>query len=198
MKKISAILLTLMLAIGFAGVASAHVTVQPKEAPADSYQVFTVRVPTEKEAATTGVKVVIPEGVAVSRFEPKFDWTYEVEKGADGAITSVTWKATGTGLSGTEFGDFRMSGKVAADAKELVWKAYQTYADGEVVEWTGAPDADKPASVTVVTAATGDAHGAAAADEESSEGRDPLTFSFALAAMVLSVVAFALSLRKRR
>mgnify|MGYP001355595188 CR=1 FL=1 len=198
MKKLAAIVLTLMLAISFAGIASAHVTVQPKEAPANSYQVFTVRVPTEKEAATTQVKVVIPQGVSVSRFEPKFDWSYEVEKGADGAIVSVTWKATGAGLSGTEFGDFRMSGKVAEDAKELVWKAYQTYADGEVVEWTGAPDADKPASVTTVTAAAGDAHGAAAADDESNEGRDPLTFSLAVAAMGLSVVAFAMSLRKRR
>lgn len=199
MKQIAAMLLALMTAIGFASIASAHVTVQPKEVPANSYQVFTVRVPTEKEVATTQVKVVIPQGVAVSRFEPKSDWNYEIEKNADGGIASVTWTATGAGLSPTEFGDFNMSGKVAEDAKELVWKAYQTYANGEVVEWTGAPDADKPASVTMVTEAmTGDAHGATtAADDGDDKGRDPLTFSLAAAAMGLSVVAFALSLRKR-
>ncbi|WP_312859716.1 DUF1775 domain-containing protein [Peribacillus huizhouensis] len=44
-----------------------------------------------------------------------------------------------------------MQGKVADDSKEIVWKAYQTYQDGSVVEWVGAPDAEKPASVTVVT-----------------------------------------------
>ncbi len=124
----------------------------------------TVRVPSEKESATSTVKVAIPDGVDVSRFEPKPDWTYEVEKNDEGKISTVTWKAQGTGLGATEFGEFRMQGKVASDAKELVWKAYQTYADGETVEWTGAPDADKPASITVVTAAlgngSGDGHGA--------------------------------------
>lgn len=201
MNKIAVFWLSLMLALGFAGIASAHVTVQPKEAPASSYQVFTVRVPTEKDVATTQVKVEIPEGVNVSRFEPKFEWSYEIEKNAEGKIASVTWKATGAGLSATEFGEFRMSGKVAEDAKELVWKAYQTYSNGEVVEWTGAPDADKPASVTTVTKATGDGHGtpnATASDGEDGGGRDPLTFSLTVAAMGLSVVALALSLRKRK
>lgn len=205
MKRIVTLMLALVWSIGFAGIASAHVTVQPSEAPANSYQVFTVRVPTEKEIATTQVKVAIPEGITVSRFEPKADWSYELEKNAEGVITSVTWKATGAGLGATEFGDFRMSGKVAENAKELVWKAYQTYADGEVVEWTGAPDADKPASVTTITAATGDAHGGhgagadtAAASDDAGEGRDLLTFSFAVGAMIISVIALGLSLRKRR
>src|SRR5262245_8281185 len=108
MRKSIIMLLALLLTIGFAGAASAHVTVQPKEVPAGSYQVFTVRVPSEKETgATTQVKVSIPDGVEVSRFEPKYEWSYEIEKNADGKITSVTWKATGAGLGATEFGEFR-------------------------------------------------------------------------------------------
>lgn len=203
-KSIVSMMLALMLAFGFAGLASAHVTVQPAEVPANSYQVFTVRVPSEKEAATTQLKVAVPEGVNVSRVEPKPEWSYEFEKDADGKVTAITWKATAAGIGGTEFGEFRMQGKVAEDATELSWKAYQTYSDGETVEWTGAPDADKPASVTTVTAATGDAHGdghgaTTATDEASDEdGRDLLTFSFAIAAMVISVIAFGLSLRKRK
>ena len=46
-----------------------------------------------------------------------------------------------------------MQGKVDDQAKELVWKAYQTYQDGSLVEWVGAADADKPASVTKVNPA---------------------------------------------
>ncbi|MFC5528617.1 YcnI family protein [Cohnella yongneupensis] len=205
MRKIVVLMLTILMALGFAGLASAHVKVQPAEVPAGSYQVFTVRVPSEKEAATTQVKVTIPDGVDVSRFEPKSDWSYETEKNADGKITSVTWKATGAGLGATEFGDFNMQGKVAADAKELVWKAYQTYSDGEVVEWTGAADADTPASVTKVTAAvTGDAHGydhgaAAGATEEEDDGEsDPLILSIAIAGLAISLVALGLALRKRK
>lgn len=204
MKKSLMLVLALILSIGFGGLASAHVSVQPSEVPAGSYQVFTVRVPTEKESGTTQVKVTIPDNVNVSRFEPKFDWAYEVEKNADGKITTVTWKATGKGLSATEFGEFRMQGKVADDAKELLWKAYQTYSDGEVVEWTGAADADKPASVTKVTAATGagDGHGATsgAAEEEADNegGRDTLTLSFAIAGFVAGVLALLIALFRKR
>jgi uncharacterized protein YcnI len=206
MKKSVSLLLVLLLTIGFAGLASAHVTVQPKEAPAGSYQVFTVRVPSEKDAATTQVKVAIPDGVNISRFEPKPEWTYEVEKGAEDKIVSVTWKATGSGLGATEFGEFRMQGKIADDAKELSWKAYQTYSDGEVVEWTGAPDADKPASVTTVTAATGDGHGdghgassgAAASEAKDEGGRDALTLSLAIVGLAAGILALAIALFRKK
>jgi uncharacterized protein YcnI len=201
-------MLALVLAGGAAGTAFAHVTVQPAEVPQGSYQVFTVRVPTEKASATTEVKIAIPDGVNISRFEPKPGWTYEIERNGDGKIVSVTWKATGPGLAETEFGEFRMQGKVADDATELVWKAYQTYADGEVVEWTGAPDADKPASVTRVTpaAAGADAHGhggggqASNAEQTSPAGgaRDPLTLGLAVAGLAAGVAALAVSLFRGR
>jgi uncharacterized protein YcnI len=205
MKKSLALGIVLLLSFGFAGLASAHVTVQPSTAPAGSYQVFTLRVPSEKEStSTTTVKVAIPDGVNVTRFEPKPEWTYAVEKNADGKMTTVTWKATGNGLSATEFSEFRMQGKVADDAKELVWKAYQTYADGETVEWTGAADADKPASVTTITAATGDglgdSHGAAttAEEEHNDEGRDTLTLSLAIAGLAAGVLALLVALFRKR
>ncbi|WP_373229093.1 YcnI family protein [Cohnella sp.] len=206
MKKRFMIVLVTFLTLGFASLASAHVTVQPKEVPAGSYQVFTVRVPTEKETATTQVKVAIPDGVDIKRFEPKPEWTYEIEKNADGKLTAVTWKASGAGLGATEFGEFRMQGKVAEDAKELVWKAYQTYADGEIVEWTGAADADKPASVTAVTAATGDGHGdshgaadaATAGEDHEDGGRDTLTLCLAIAGLAAGASALFIALFRRR
>lgn len=202
------LLLAMITVFGFAGLAGAHVTVSPNSVPQNSYQVFTVRVPTEKEVATTSVKVAIPEGVNISRFEPKPDWTYTTESNADGKLTSVTWQAAGNGLGPTEFGEFRMQGKVAEDATELVWKAYQTYADGEVVEWTGAADADKPASVTAVMAATGDghgdSHGAAAggtagdADADEDAQRDPLTLGLAIAGLVAGLLALVVALTRKR
>lgn len=173
---IAAMALSLLL---FAGVASAHVTVQPKETKQGSYEVFTVRVPSEKKEVTTkSVKVRIAEGVEFKRIEPKAGWTYELEKTADGIVKSITWTADGEGLTATEFGEFRMQGKVAADAKELVWKAYQTYSDGELVEWIGAPNTDSqyPASLTVVTAGAGESdghsHGGAAAGDVGHGGKD--------------------------
>jgi uncharacterized protein YcnI len=174
MKKWTIAAITMLSMVLFAGMASAHVTVQPKETTQGSYEVFTVRVPSEKENVTTkSVKVRVPEGFTLSRTQPKPGWKTELEKSADGAITSVTWTAEGAGLSQTEFDEFRIQGKVAADAKELAWKAYQTYSDGSVVEWTGAPDADYPASVTTVNPGTGagDGHGAATAPASSGTGQ---------------------------
>jgi uncharacterized protein YcnI len=146
------------------------------------------------------VKLEVPAGVEVSKFEPKPDWTYQMDKNSDGKITSVIWKATGKGFSATEFGQFNFQGKVAADAKELAWKAYQTYSDGSVVEWTGAPDADKPASVTMVTAATGGdgaASGVAVAANNAG-GNDKLTLWLSIAALVAGVLALIVSLGRKR
>lgn len=205
MKKSAAASMILVLMLAFAGLASAHVTVQPSQVPANSYQVFTMRVPTEKEIATVEVKLEVPADVNVSRFEPKPDWTYTLEKDADGKITTVTWKTAGEGLGATEFGQFNFQGKVAENAAELVWKAHQTYADGSVVDWTGAADADKPASVTKVTAAAagGDGHGAAATETsgsgDSDDGRDTLTLSLAIAGLAAGLLALIVAfIRKRK
>jgi len=212
MKRLSMISMAMLSMLLFASVASAHVTVMPKQAVQGSYEVFTVRVPSEKESVTTkSIKVTIAEGAAVSRVEPKAGWKYELEKGADEAIKSVTWTAEGEGLAQTEFTEFRMSGKVADDAKDLVWKAYQTYSDNEVVEWIGADDNAKyPASVTAITAGTGesDGHGAPAAgagdsaeagaeaDEDGSSSTVQLVLS--IAALVLAAAALIAALSRRK
>ena len=47
----------------------------------------------------------------------------------------------------------------------LTFKALQTYGDGEVVRWIGAPDADEPAPQVKLTASEG-GHDAPAADVE--------------------------------
>jgi uncharacterized protein YcnI len=57
------LLLTAFLVVVTGGVAWAHVTVSPKEVPADSYQVLVVRAPTEKDIPTTGIRVEVPEGL---------------------------------------------------------------------------------------------------------------------------------------
>ena len=83
MKKLLFSLVLMIVAITFfAGMVSAHVTVQPKETTQGSYELFTVRVPSEKEDVTTKmVKVEIPNDVNISRFEPKPGWKYEIQRG---------------------------------------------------------------------------------------------------------------------
>ncbi|CAH0117900.1 MULTISPECIES: YcnI family protein [unclassified Paenibacillus] len=198
----------------FAGAASAHVVVYPQETKQGAYEKFTVRVPNEKDIATVKVQVRIPETAAISRVEPKPDWNYEMEKDESGTVTSITWTSTGAGIQDGEFVEFNMQGKVADDAAQIVWKAYQTYEDGSVVEWTGAEDSETPASVTSVNGKAtghGDGHGggvdaaaageAAAADEEApidnSARNSILALSFGIASMILSVINLIILLFKK-
>lgn len=215
MKKLLTLTISMIGAITlFVGAASAHVTVQPQETSQGSYEFFTVRVPSEKEdVQTTKVEVKFPEEVNITRFETKPGWTYEVQKDDTGKITSAAWTTEGEGLTGSEFVQFTMQGKVGDEAEEIIWKAYQTYSDGSVVEWVGAPDADKPASVTAVNPADGSGHGHGAAGAESTNDHSaagnlkndveaktansyvPLFLS--ITALIAGLLALFFSLRKR-
>jgi uncharacterized protein YcnI len=214
MKKIIALLVSMLGALSlFAGMASAHVTIGPKETSQGAYQMFTVKVPSEKEdVSTTKIQVLIPEDVTISRFEPKPGWTYEIQKDGSDKITSVTWTTEGEGLTATEFGQFNMNGKVGDKATEIIWKAIQTYSDGSVVEWVEAEEANYPASVTVVNPADASAHGHGekttdkdASTEEkvteevketnASASNTPLYLS--IAALIAGLIALVISLKKR-
>ena len=211
MKKLLSFTVSLIGAITlYAGVASAHVTVQPQETSQGKYEVFTVRVPSESEVPTTKVEVKVPEEVDITRFEPKPGWTYEVQKDDTDKITSVTWTTEGQGLSSTEFGQFNMQGKVGDKATEIVWKAYQTLKDGSVVEWVGAPDAEKPASVTVVKPAdASSAHGnvdkstvsssneQVAAESNTKAGSNNVPLYLSIIALIAGLLALGIFLKKR-
>lgn len=173
MKKWFSTAVAVMAMLLFASVASAHVTVKPAEVSQGSYEIFTVRVPSENKGTTTqSIEIRVPDGVDVLRVEPKAGWTYALNKEGE-RITSVAWSAEGEGLKETEFTEFRFQGKVAADAAELNWKAYQTYADGSKADWVEAADGQYPASVTTVTPGTGDSHGHGAHDAASTSAGQP-------------------------
>ena len=57
-------------------------------------------------------------------------------------IDTVTWE--GGKIAPGEFDEFGMSAKVPADETTLVFPATQTYSNGEVVRWIGAPDSTLP------------------------------------------------------
>ena len=149
--------LSVLLTLAATGVAWAHVRVVPEDVPADSFQVLTVRVPTEKDVPTTEVRVEVPEGFTISRVKPVPGWEYEFEEEA-GVVRAITW--SGGEVGPTEFQEFDIQGKTPEEPGEYPWRAFQTYEDRSVVEWVGpAEDAEEPASV--VTVVESDHHGAA-------------------------------------
>src|SRR3712207_1164024 len=98
-----ALLLVTCLVFVTTGVAWAHVVVSPKEVPADSYQVLTVRAPTEKDIPTTEIRVEVPEGFTVAGVQPVPGWQSEFEEDG-GVIRAITW--SGGEIQPREFQEF--------------------------------------------------------------------------------------------
>jgi uncharacterized protein YcnI len=125
----------------------AHVVVSPEEVTAGDYVTLTVSVPTEKEIPTTEIRVVVPEGFLLSGVQPVPGWKHSFEEDG-GVVTAVTF--SGGEIRPQEFQQFLVQAQAPEEPGEYPWKAYQTYEDGSVVEWVGAPDSDEPASVIKV------------------------------------------------
>jgi uncharacterized protein YcnI len=166
-------------ALALPAAAQAHVTLQPKTAAAGAYVVEDVRVPNETDnATTTKIVVQFPDGFAGASYQAVDGWTVKVVKAElatpiktdDGEVTegvkTITWtaKSKADGIAPGEFQDFPLSLQIPGKAGDtLTFKALQTYDNGEIARWIGAPSADKPAPQVKVTAAAADDHAAAPA-----------------------------------
>ncbi len=189
-------------------VAWAHIVVSPEEAPADKYQKFAVSVPTEKDIPTTKIRVEVPEGFTATGVQPVPGWQHEFERD-QGVINAITWSDGKMGPE--EFQEFALQARTPKDTGEYAWKAYQTYEDGSVVEWTGPPDAEEPASVVrVVTDSSQTDNGDRAGESGSPTTRDsgggftPIAAYTGLGLgalaliLALALVVVLLAMRRRR
>lgn len=154
--------------------AHAHVTLQPKEAPAGGFVRVNVRVPNERDKASTQqVRVQFPPGFLAISYEPAAGWDIEVKKRKlvkpaelfGEKVTEEVDEVAFTANKGQEIGpgqfrDFGLSLRIPETPNAtLTFKALQTYSNGEVVRWIGGPDADEPAPQVKVTPGA-EAHGA--------------------------------------
>ena len=224
-RALIAVLVAAILALPAA--AAAHVTLQPETAPAGGFARFDVRVPNERDDATTAkVEVQMPDGFVFASYEPvagwkaqvkteKLDQPIETDDGpVDEQVNTITWTATdpAAAIQPGQFRDFGISVGLpdqyaAGDA--LTFPAIQTYDDGEVVRWIGAPDSDEPAPEVTLTAAE-EEHGHAAAEEEptatagaddsddDASGAPTWLAILALVVGAAGLVAGGLALRERR
>src|SRR5918998_2237502 len=125
----------------------AHVVVSPEEVAADDYETLTVSVPTEKEVPTTEIRVEVPKGFLLSGVQPVPGWEHAFEEDG-GVVTAVTF--SGGEIRPREFQQFLVQAQAPEEPGEYPWRAIQTYEDGSVVEWVGAPESEEPASVIEV------------------------------------------------
>jgi uncharacterized protein YcnI len=111
----------------------AHVLVSPEKVTAGDYEILTVSVPTEKEIPTTEIRVEVPEGFLLSGVQPVPGWEHTFEEDG-GVLTAVTF--SGGEILPREFQQFLVQAQAPEEPGQYPWKAFQTYKDGSVVEWT--------------------------------------------------------------
>jgi uncharacterized protein YcnI len=163
---------------GFVAPASAHVTVDPREATQGGYGRLAFRVPNESDtASTTKLEVFLPENAPLGSVStmPVPGWTVAVEKrkvdppvqmhGSEitEVVSKITWTAgEGAAVAPGTFQEFPVSMGPLPEIDQMVFKALQTYSDGAVVRWIDEPqqpggeEPAAPAPVLTLTAAGAD------------------------------------------
>ena len=200
---VSAVAAAFVLAV--ASPAAAHVTVNPSTATQGGYTKVSFRVPNESDtASTTKLEVNLPieSPVGSVSIKPVPGWTAVTEKsklttpvevhGAPltEAVSKITWTAAkGSEIKPGTFQEFDVSLGPLPAVDQMVFKALQTYSDGNVVRWIDEPTtdgtepespapvlklaaadaADTPATATAASAAPA-APAAEASSEESGSG----------------------------
>ena len=145
--------------LALAGPASAHVSVQPGTAEQDSYAKVAFRVPNERDdAGTTKLEVTLPADKPLTSVQTRTmaGWTSTIEKTKlatpidnhgkqlTEVVSKITWTANaGVRVNPGTFEEFEVSmGKLPADTDSMVFKAVQTYDNGEIVRWIDVPGPD--------------------------------------------------------
>ena len=126
----------------------AHITLDTSQAPALGYVRIAVRVPHGCEgAATTGLRVQVPEGVTAVKPQPKPGWTLTVVPadapatgGHDAAppVQEVSWR--GGNLPDAYFDEFVLRVRMPDGAGQTVWFPFvQECEGGKVSRWIERP-----------------------------------------------------------
>jgi uncharacterized protein YcnI len=214
--------------------AAAHVSLSPDSSPKGATAELTFRVPNEESnATTTTLQVQLPTAHPIAQVLPRQipGWTVTVKTTAltkplktdDGtfttAVSEIDW--TGGSIPVGQYQDFQISvDPLPADTGQLVFKAVQTYSNGDIVRWIdltepGQPEPEHPAPVLTLTAAgssaaTADGAGsdakpaanaataAVAAQPSGDRGTDTVGIVLGALGLAAGLAALALTLLSRR
>ena len=177
MKRLDFFLAAALLA---PATASAHAVVFPKRSTHGAYEKYVLRVPNEKDIPTTRVEIRFPAGLRVVSFGDVAGWRLEEIRDSANAVIGAVW--TGS-LPAERFVEFPFVAVNPKEDTQLVWPAYQTYASGDRVEWTGPAGGERPASSTTIGASA-----------DGSAGK--LSIYLSGVAVLMSLMGLGLALRR--
>jgi len=201
--------------VALPGIASAHVTVHPNHLPAGATDVELVfRCPNERsDASVVELRVFFPASTPLLGLlpDPPSGWAARATTSTlprpvttdDGvvtaAVTEVTWRAVRGGTLPGQYEDFPIAvGTMPRAIGPLVFKALQTYSNGDVAAWIQVADAldehpTMPAPLLTLTASSSNQ-----SSSPSSSASNLATVALVVAiAALLGVVALGVVRRRR-
>jgi uncharacterized protein YcnI len=135
-----------LAALATAATAFGHARISPEVSLANSLQLYSLAVPTEKEGVTTSkVVLTVPAGFSIDSFVPSPGWQRAVQSTGSGentVIQKVTWTGGHTPTEDDSLFQFLASG---SSAQTYTFQVQQTYSDGSIVNWNGPESSESPA-----------------------------------------------------
>jgi len=169
-----------LLVLVWAGSASAHVTVDPPSAPQGGTVKLSFLAPNEEPPATvTDLQIYFPVPPATPiptvTVEPKAGWTFHLtnlhltkpivtdDGNISDIVSEIEWKANSPAdaIGANQFGEFTIDADGLPDSgTQVVFKAIQTYSNGDVVRWiepvpASGDEPDHPTPILELTPASG-------------------------------------------
>jgi len=160
--------------------ASAHVTVDPPSAPQGGTVKLSFLAPNEEPPATvTELQIFFPTPPATPiptvTVEPKTGWSFHLtmlhltkplvtdDGNIADIVSEIDWKAQSPSdaIGANQFGEFTIDADGLPDTgTQVVFKALQTYSNGDVVRWIepvppNGPEPDHPTPILQLTPASG-------------------------------------------
>jgi uncharacterized protein YcnI len=210
--------------LAVAAPASAHVTVSSANATQGGFSTVTFKVPNESDSAsTTKLEVTLPADAPVASVSvrPMPGWTVAAEMTklqtpiemhgtqVTEAVFKITWTSSAdAAVKPGEFQTFDVSIGPLPETPQMIFKALQTYSDGNVVRWIDEPTTDgtepeSPAPVLKLAAAGAGEDAAAprqttaavSAVEEPVDSNTGITFGLigaglGMVALILALLAY--------
>ena len=195
-----------VLALAVPTMAAAHVNVSPDEIVAGDHGVLTFSFSHGcDDSPTTALRITMPEGLASVAPTLDGDWTIDVERGADGLVSAVTYTAL-TPVPVDLRGAVSMSVGLDEDTPaSLAFPVVQQCVEG-ATEWTqlaaegeNPHDLDSPAPVVTVTEAAAGGHGEHGATETTTDAAaepvaaDPLPTVLGAGGLVAGIAALVVA-----
>ena len=141
--------LTVVMALIFTQLVSAHIRIAPTESTVGAREKYTMRVPNEKQVGSSKIEGEFPAGLQVYDFEFKPGWKIDFKKDDKGNIVGATWTGKIQPYEFVEFGMLAINPKEGAN---LTWKFIQYYDDGTKEEFVGPAGSRLPAPVVTLKA----------------------------------------------